>query len=92
MGSICPAAPRRVPKLQDPPGIPPLPTALPRSPPLSSLLSSPRAGAFNYSCPPLQTACARWAAAVGFQTSAGWEAPAAFLACQPQRRTRRAAR
>lgn len=37
-GSICPAAPRRVPKLQDPPGIPPLPTALPCSPPLSSLL------------------------------------------------------
>lgn len=38
MGSICPTAPRRVPKPQDPPGILPLPTTLLRSPPFSSLL------------------------------------------------------
>lgn len=43
--------------------------------------SSPRAGSFNYSCTPAQTACARWAGAIGFQTCAGWEAPASFPAC-----------
>lgn len=78
ISSICPAAPGRAPEPQDP-----SPPSLP-SPQrcLSPPLSSPQAGAFNYSCPPLQTACAGWAGAIGFQTGARWEAPAAFPACR----------
>lgn len=78
IGSVCPAAPRRAPEPQDPssPSFP-YPQRC-----LSPLPSSPQAGAFNYSCPPLQTACARWAGAIVFQTGASWEAPAAFPACR----------
>lgn len=82
ISSVCPAAPRKAPELQDP-SSPSLPYPQRCLPPLPSRpLSSPQAGAFNYSCPPLQTACARWAGAIGFQTDASWEAPAAFPACR----------
>lgn len=63
----------------------PSPTHSAASPPA---LCFPQAGAFNYSCPPLQTACARWAGAIAFQTGASWEAPAAFPACRLRSRSR----
>lgn len=43
------------------------------------LLSSPQAGAFNYSCPPLQPVHAGLLPSAF--SCAGWEAPAAFPAC-----------
>lgn len=73
MGSECPV---RASEPQDS-SHHPFPTHCAASPP--SLLSSPQAGAFNYSCPPLQPVHAGLLPSAF--SCAGWEAPAAFPAC-----------
>lgn len=73
MGSDCPA---RASEPQDS-SHHPFPTHSAASPP--SLLSSPQAGAFNYSCPPLQPVHAGLLPSAF--SCAGWEAPAAVPAC-----------